>query len=109
MKRDLWEGSPKCAKCSKIMKKTEVSLSGFRVRAWRCSCGEELLHPADAERVFLFNKLKDKKLKVSVGVSNRTFIIRIPKEVAETYKLQKGEKLEIFPESPKRFLIEIEE
>ncbi|MBI2076126.1 MAG: AbrB/MazE/SpoVT family DNA-binding domain-containing protein [Candidatus Aenigmarchaeota archaeon] len=88
------------------MKKAEVSLSGFRVRAWRCSCGEELLHPIDAEKVFLFNKLKDRKIEASVGMSNRSFIIRIPKEIAETYKLQKGEKLEIVPETPKKFLIE---
>ena len=107
MKRDLLEGTPMCVKCNKAMEKAEVSLSGFKVRAWRCSCGEELLHPEDAENVFLFNKLKDKKLKASVGISNRSFIIRIPKEVAETYKLQKGEKLEIVPESPKKFLIEV--
>ena len=91
------------------MKRAEVPLYGFKVRAWRCSFGEELLHPVDAEKVFLFNRLKDKKLEASVGMSNTSFIIRIPKEVAETYKLQKGEKLEIFPESPKRFLIEIGE
>lgn len=106
MKRDLWEGNPKCMKCKKMMKKGEVSLSGFRVRAWKCSCGEELLHPVDAENVFLFNKLKSKKLKASVGISNKSFIIRIPKEVAETYKLRKGEKLAIKLESPKAILIE---
>lgn len=106
MKRDLWEGNPKCMKCDKLMKKSEVSLLGFKVRAWKCSCGEELLHPEDAEGVFLFNKLKGKKITARVGLSNKSFIIRIPKEVAETYKLHKGEKLDIVPESPSKILLE---
>ena len=88
--RDIWEGTIKCQKCSKPMEKRTVKIEGESVRAWRCSrCNEEILHPEDAQRVLLKNKLK-RGIAVKIGKVGRRLVVTIPKEIAEFLSMEKG-------------------
>jgi ribosomal protein L37AE/L43A len=88
--RDIWEGTIKCPKCSKPMEKRAVKIDGDSVRSWRCSrCDEELLHPGDAQKVLLKNKLK-RGIAVKIGKVGRRLVVTIPKEIAEFLSMEKG-------------------
>ena len=93
MKRDLWNAMHKCIKCNDIMKKKELVVEGIKVRGWECTkCNETVLHPEDAQKMFVFNKLK-KGLQVKVGSLGQSLIIRVPKEAAEFYEITKGRNI----------------
>ena len=107
MKRDLWNAEHKCAICDKIMKKKELTVEGIKVRGWECSkCNETVLHPEDAQRMFVFNKLK-RGLPVKVGELGQNLIMRFPKEVAQFYNIEKGEDITLRAESLKRLELDI--
>ncbi len=88
--RDLWDAEHRCTNCNSIMKKDTMTIEGMKIRAWKCSkCDEIVLHPEDAQKMLVFNKIK-KGISVKVGVLGESLIIRFPKEVAEFYKIEKG-------------------
>jgi len=106
MKRDLWEGQPKCPNCGKLMNRTKVSLSGISVRAWRCpKCKEEALHPLDAEKALIVNKLKKIGIEVKVGELKEGPYVRFPKELSSVIK--KGDIALIQAKALDEFLIKI--
>ncbi len=85
----------KCVKCGGWAEETTLTVDGFRMRAWKCgACGEEYLHPEDAERALVLNKYK-KGIKVKVGTLGESTIVRIPKELASALGLRKGKEVEI--------------
>ena len=93
MKRDLWNAVHKCTQCSGVMKKRELAVEGIKVRGWECNaCNETVLHPEDAQKMFVFHKLK-KGLQVKVGSLGQSLIIRFPKEAAEFYDISKGKNV----------------
>ena len=93
MKRDLWEAGHKCVNCNAVMKKKELVVEGIKVRGWEChKCNEAVLHPEDAQKMFIFNKLK-KGLQIKVGSLGQSLIIRVPKEAAEFYEITKGKNV----------------
>lgn len=99
MKHDLWNAVHKCTNCSQIMKKKELIVEGIRVRGWECpKCSETVLHPEDAQRMFVFNKLK-RGLPVKVGSLGQNLIMRFPKEIAQFYNIGKGENIVLRAES----------
>lgn len=82
-------------------------MEGMEVRGWVCrQCHETVLHPEDAQRMFLFNKLK-RGISIKVGSLGNALIVRFPKAVAKFYGIEKGikiilrskdtEKLELIP------------
>ena len=93
MKRDLWDAEHKCTSCNIIMKKKELIVEGLKIRGWQCSkCNETTLHPEDAQKMFMFNKLK-KGLQIKIGELGQTLIMRFPKEATEFYKISKGKNI----------------
>ena len=99
MKRDLWNAVHRCAKCEENMKKKIFKIEGVEVRGWECSrCKEAVLHPEDAQKMFVFNKLK-KGLYVKVGGLGESLIVRIPKEVAKFYNITKGGEIKLKADS----------
>lgn len=93
MKRDLWDAEHTCQACDGHMKKGFVKMEGMKVRAWKCvKCGETDLHPEDAQRMLVLNKMKH-GIPVKVGELGESLIIRFPKEVAEFYNISKGEEV----------------
>ncbi|MCS4542379.1 MAG: AbrB/MazE/SpoVT family DNA-binding domain-containing protein [Euryarchaeota archaeon] len=85
----------KCVKCGGWAGETTLVIDGFRMRAWKCKkCGEEYLHPEDAEKALILNKYK-RGMKVKVGTLGESTIVRIPKELAHALGLEKGKEVEI--------------
>ena len=83
----------KCVKCGGTAKKAKLSFQGFVIDGWKCKCGEEYFDPQQAEKILLFNKLKNSKFKVKIGQIRSNLIVRIPKEVQKALGLEKGEEL----------------
>ncbi len=66
-------------------------IEGTKVRGWECpQCKETVLHPEDAQRMLLLNKLK-KGITVKIGKLGESLIVRFPKEITEFYDIKKGE------------------
>ena len=107
MKRDIWDAVHKCTKCKDIMKKKELVVEGIKVRGWECPiCSETVLHTEDAQKMFIFNKLK-KGLKVKVGSLGQSLIIRVPKEAAEFYEITKGKSITLKAEDFNKLEIDV--
>ena len=84
----------KCYKCGNLMKASTTKLCDFTVRSWRChKCGEEVLHPEDAQKALFINKMKKRGVKLKVGMLNKAPYIRFPKAFLDL--LQKGDQVEI--------------
>lgn len=107
MKRDIWNAVHQCIKCNKSMKKNVFTIEGVRVRGWEClACKEAVLHPEDAQKMFVFNKLK-KGLSIKIGELGKNLIMRIPKEVAEFYKISKGGEIRLKADSFNKIELDI--
>ena len=90
MKRDLWDAEHTCQACGGQMKKGFMQIEGMKVRMWKCvKCSETDLHPEDAQKMLVFNKIRH-GIPIKVGELGESLIIRFPKEVAEFYKISKG-------------------
>lgn len=107
IKRNLWNATHKCLKCNDLMKKKNLVIEGTTLRAWECSkCKDTVLHPKDAQRMFLLNKLK-RGLPVKIGELGKSLIVRIPKEIAKIYRLTKGEQITVKAESDTKIELDI--
>ena len=108
MKRDLWNAEHKCTKCGIVMKKRKMVIEGFETRSWQCrKCKEIILHSEDAQKMLVFNKIK-KGIPIKVGSLGESLIIRFPKEVAEFYKITKGEEIILKAENKKKLELDVE-
>ena len=108
MKRDLWEAEHRCTNCNSTMKKEFISMEGMKVRAWKCiKCDEIVLHPGDAQKMLVFNKIKH-GIPVKIGALGESLIMRFPKEVAEFYKISKGEEVVIRAEDTKKLKLDLQ-
>ena len=108
MKRGLWNAEHKCTKCDIVMKKRKMVIEGFEARSWQCRrCKEIILHPEDAQKMLVFNKIK-KGIPIKVGSLGESLIIRFPKEVAEFYKITKGEEIILKAENKKKLELDVE-
>lgn len=107
MKKDLWDAIHQCTTCSKEMKKKMFKMEGINIRGWECpQCKDSVLHPEDAQHMFLLNKLK-KGLLIKIGALGNSLVVRIPKEIENLYKLSKGEQITMKMDSMKKIGIEI--
>jgi len=85
--------------CGGKAKKTSVKYKNYEVRGWKCGkCGEEYIHPEDSVKISQIEKLK-KGVSVVVGQLGASRIIRIPKEFVDIYSLEKGEQVQLVPET----------
>ena len=108
MKRDLWNAEHKCIECGIAMKKRTMTVEGMQIRSWQCSrCKEIILHPEDAQKMLVFNKIR-KGIPIKVGALGGSLIIRFPKEVAEFYKITKGEEIILKAENLKKLELDVE-
>jgi hypothetical protein len=88
------EGKLRCFQCGTSMKPSSMILGEISVRSWLCpKCGEEVLHPDDAQKALFINKMKKRGVKLKVGILNKAPYIRFPK--AFLALLQKGDQVEI--------------
>lgn len=80
-------GSPICPSCGKKMQPTTLTLSGRKLRGWKSECGEEIIHPQDAQQALAANKLK-LGVKLKIGELNKAPYLRFTKDFSEL--LRKG-------------------
>ena len=107
MKRDIWEAEHLCQNDNHKMNKTNVVIEGMSVRAWECpKCKETVLHPEDAQKMLVFNKLRH-GIPVKVGKLGEALMVRIPKEFAQFYSIQKGGGLILKGEDESRFEVKV--
>ncbi|MBI4018548.1 MAG: hypothetical protein HY368_02975 [Candidatus Aenigmarchaeota archaeon] len=108
MKRDLWDAEHRCTKCNSVMKRKKMTIEGMEIRSWECrKCKEIVLHPEDAQKMLVFSKLK-KGIPVKVGTLGEALIMRFPKEVAQLYRITKGEEIKLRAESPKKLELSVD-
>ena len=82
-------------------------MEGMKVRVWECKKDNEIiLHPEDAQKMLIFNKLRN-GIPVKVGSLGEALIMRFPKEVAEFYKITKGEEIRLKAGTSKKLEIDI--
>ena len=95
-----------CHRCGVLVEPVIITFGGQEVRGWRCpKCGEEILHPQDAQLAFELSKRKTIEARVSrVG---RQTIIRIPATIRDYYGLDKVDKVALKPKSPKELIVKI--
>lgn len=107
MEHNLLTAIHKCTNCNVVMKKKMFVIGGINIRGWEChECKEGVLHPEDAQKMFVFNKLK-KGLYVKVGELGKSLIMRIPKEVAEFYRISKGGEIKLKAENFNKMELEL--
>jgi hypothetical protein len=95
-----------CVSCGKIAKKAQLRFQGYDIDGWKCSCGEEYFDPEQAHRFLLVNKVLHKEYEVKLGQIRSNLILRIPAELANALKFEKGEKVLIKVDDMKRFHVE---
>lgn len=79
---DIFDHKILCKKCGKILKKTEVSRSGFILRAMTCPLKHEtIIHPVDKEEYDRFMNLKNKEFKVKMRLVGNSYAVSIPREI----------------------------
>lgn len=82
----------KCVNCGNWAKEVVSKIGDFTVKAWRCDiCKEEYIDTEDAQRILLFNKLKNQVYKVTVEVHDDNYVLQIPKKIAEVIGIHQGE------------------
>ena len=95
--------------CGGETEETLTTWKGISVRAWKCNkCGEELIHPIDAQRALeIARARKNNELVVKLRKVGKSAVITMPQVIKETYNIKEGEKVEWKVEGEKKFSISI--
>ncbi len=94
-KKRVDEGAIKCPECGKKCKPTKIGVAGANVKGWRCSCGYELISPEEIERAYLLMQAR-KHERVKISKRGNSYMITIPKAIAEAIQIEKIKIAEIF-------------
>ena len=98
MKKKLEDGAIKCPECSKRCEPIKLEVAGAEVRGWRCmSCGYELISPDEIEKAYLLLQAR-KHEKVKISKRGNSYMITIPKAIADAIKIDKKSFAEVFLE-----------
>ena len=94
-RKKLESGDIKCPDCGKKCKPTEIAVAGAKVKGWRCNCGYELISPYEIEKAYLLMQAK-KHEKVKISKRGNSYMITIPKAIADAINIEKVKAEEIF-------------
>ena len=95
-----------CFRCGSSMKPNSIKLGDISVRSWRCpKDGEEILHPRDAQKALLINKIKKRGLELKIGILNNAPYLRFPKGFFAFF--QKGDEVIVKVVSEKVIKLEL--
>ncbi len=99
MKRKrLEDGDIKCPECGKNCVPTKVEVAETKVRGWRCKkCGYELISPDEIEKAYLLIQAR-KHEKVKISKRGNSYMITIPKAIADAINIEKKSFAEVFLE-----------
>jgi len=105
---------PMCGGGALVRKKVDETMFGVklgRFPAWVCNrCGESFTDENTTRSII--DHAKQKGIwglgkKVKVVKSGNSLVVRIPKEIADFMKLEKGQELFIQPEGKSKITVEI--
>lgn len=100
------EAGLECHKCKVLTEPVTVSYGGYEIRGWRCpKCGEEMLHPEDAQ--FVLELKKTGKIEATVSRIGRQTVIRVPALIRDYYRLDKSRSIILKPKDKQELTIEI--
>ena len=94
-KKRVEEGAVKCPECGKRCRPTTIDVSDVEVEGWRCGCGYELISPKEIEKAYLFMQAK-KHEKVKIAKRGNSYMITIPKAIADAINIDNVSVAEIF-------------
>lgn len=95
--------------CGENALETQIVWKGIMVRAWKCKkCGEELIHPVDAQRALEIDRArKNKELTVKLRRVGKSSVITVPQILKEIYQIKEGRKVEWGVEGKGKFSISV--
>ena len=95
--------------CGGETKKIKTHWKGIPVRGWKCvKCGEEILHPLDAEKAMEIAKAMEKKeLSVKIRRVGKSLTMTIPSKLARYAGLEEGTIAKWGINSKKELVVEI--
>ena len=95
--------------CGGKTKKIKAKWKDIPVRGWKCiKCGEEILHPLDAEKAMVIAKaIENKELSVKVRRVGKSLIMTIPSKLAKYAELREGSKASWGINSKNELVVEI--
>ena len=102
-----WEEIP--CECGGMASRSTVKYKDYKLRGWVCKkCKKEYIHPEDSLKISKLVALKKSRVKVKIRTVGQSLVITLPKKIAELYDLQKGESVELSPETLKKIEIEFD-
>jgi hypothetical protein len=84
----------KC-ECGGKMEKTTIDWRGIKARGWKCQkCGEELVHPGDAQKALDMERARKKnQLTVKLRKVGKSNVVTVPQAIMEAENLKEGQAL----------------
>lgn len=83
-----------CVMCKATAMPVKLRFEGNNIDGWKCvKCGEEYLHPGQAEHILTLNKLRRESLSAKLGRIKSNLILRIPKAIEQALNLKEGETI----------------
>ncbi|MBU4032488.1 MAG: hypothetical protein KKH41_04480 [Candidatus Thermoplasmatota archaeon] len=95
--------------CGGATEKITTEWKGIPVRGWKCvKCGEEILHPLDAEKAMIIAMaIKNKELSVKIRKVGKSLTMTIPSKLVKYAELQEGTIANWGINSKKELVVEI--
>ena len=104
--KKLETGDIKCPECGKRCKPTTIEVADAKLKGWRCKCGYEIISPNEIEKAYLMMQAK-KHERVKISKRGNSYMITIPKSIADAINIQKIKSAEIFLEDEKTISIKL--
>lgn len=73
----------------------DINLKGFKIKGYRCKCGNEHADINEIDRIVKLLKAFKKGLRATVFKSGNSISVRIPKAVVEVFELKPKKELMI--------------
>ncbi|MFO7618724.1 MAG: hypothetical protein R6W91_03605 [Thermoplasmata archaeon] len=105
-KKRLEEKSLVCPECGGDAKPMMINVSGLGVTGWRCRCGYEMLHPEELEKAYMYLQAQ-KREKVKISKRGNSYMITIPKAIADAIGADELDFAEVFLKDRKTIVVEV--
>ena len=83
-----------------------INVSGAEIAGWRCSCGYEMLNPAELEKAYLFLQAQ-KRERVKISKRGNSYMITIPKAIADAIDIENLDMAEVYLKDRKTIMVEV--
>ncbi len=102
----IMDGTLKCPECGDDAKPMKINVGGDEINGWRCSCGYEMLNPAELEKAYLFLQAQ-KHEKVKISKRGNSYMITIPKAIAVAIDIENLDMAEVYLKDRNTIMVEV--